>query len=186
VKLRVGDIVYLDGLVYTARDQAHKRAIDYIRSGKALPVDFNGSAVYHCGPIAVREGDVWRVLAAGPTTSMRMEGFEYEFIARLGARLIFGKGGMGDRTAEACIRYGAAIGDVTGGAAVVYARAIKAVRGVEWLDLGMPEALWIFEVEKFGPITITIDSDGRNLHDEIRRIATERKQKIFRSGGVSV
>lgn len=172
--LRVGDIVYLSGTIYTARDQAHRRILEVIGRGGVLPVDFRGMAIYHCGPIVKRVDEGWVVVAAGPTTSTRMELYEYDVIKTLGVRMIIGKGGMGLKTAEACKDYGAVYTEFTGGAAVLAAQSIKRVKGVEWLDLGMPEALWILEVENFGPLTVVIDSYGSNIHEDINKKAYEK------------
>jgi fumarate hydratase subunit beta len=172
--LRVSDIVYLSGTIYTARDQAHRRILEIIGRGGVLPVDFRGMAIYHCGPIVKRVDEGWIVVAAGPTTSTRMELYEYDVIKNLGVRMIIGKGGMGLKTAEACKDYGAVYTEFTGGAAVLAAQSIKRVKGVEWLDLGVPEALWILEVENFGPLTVVIDSYGSNIHEDINKKAYEK------------
>jgi len=179
----IGDIVYVSGIMITTRDQAHKRALEYVRSGKAIPVNFEGGVIFHCGPIAVKEKEQWRIVAAGPTTSTRMEPYEAEFIEKLKPRIIVGKAGMGAKTAEAAERFGAIYCDFTGGAAVLASQRIKAVKGVEWYDLGMPEALWILEVEEFGPTTVTIDSRGKNLHDMVQGSAQKKRAEILRTLG---
>ncbi len=177
-KLRAGDTIYLTGTVVTARDGAHEKAIKMDRNGERMPVNFSETAVFHCGPIMRKNGG-WEVVAAGPTTSSRMENIEHEFIKRFGIKMIIGKGGMGDRTVEACREHGAVYCAFTGGAAVLAAKAIKHVKDVFWLDeLGMPEALWIFEVEKFGPLTVTIDTHGNNLTEKIKKMAKERAEKV--------
>ena len=180
-KLRVDDIVYLSGTIVTARDTGHKRILEYYEQGKPIPIDLHGGVIYHCGPVVLKRDDEWVVIAAGPTTSTRMELYEASIIEKFGIRMIIGKGGMGVRTAEACRRYGAVYTVFTGGAAVLAARAIKRVLGVEWLDLGVPEALWILEVEEFGPLLVVIDSTGRNLIEEIIREARKRRDRVFRS-----
>jgi len=169
--LKVGDVVYLTGTVITARDEAHKRMVKFLREQRKIPIDLNGLAIYHCGPIVKRLDDDWSVIAAGPTTSMRMEEFEHEIITGLNVRLIIGKGGMGAKTAGAMKKSGAAYGAFTGGAGVLAAKLIKRVRQVEWLDLGMPEAVWVLEVEDFGPLIISIDAHRGNLFEEIRHKA---------------
>ncbi|HIE56174.1 MAG TPA: fumarate hydratase [Chromatiaceae bacterium] len=166
-KLRVGDVVYITGTMVTARDQAHRRALELLERGERLPVNLEGLVVYHCGPVVKKEDDTWVVLAAGPTTSRRMESVEADFIRRTGVRMIVGKGGLGPRTAEACKDFGAVYAVFTGGAAVVAARLIKRVKEVHWLDLGVPEALWVLEVERFGPLVVVIDATGKNLYDDV-------------------
>lgn len=178
-KLKVKDVLYITGVVVTARDQAHKRAIDYYRHGKPLPINLEGLAVFHCGPLVKKEGGKWVVLAAGPTTSTRMDIYEAEFIEAFKVRVVVGKGGMGERTSSTMTKYGAVYGAFTGGAAVLAAKTIKAVRGVEWLDLGVPEAMWILEVEDFGPLTVAIDSYGQNLFMEIVQKAEETRSQIY-------
>jgi len=182
-KLNVGDIVYVTGIVVTARDAAHRRILTYLREGKSLPVDLRGGVIYHCGPVVKKVDDRWEALAAGPTTSARMELYEAEVIEKLGVKVIIGKGGMGPKTAQACREHGAVYVTFTGGAAVLAVNAIKRVVGVEWLDLGIPEALWIFEVENFGPLLVTIDSKGRNLIEEVVERARSRRDEILRKLG---
>jgi len=178
-KLKVNDVVYISGTIFTARDQAHRRALELQKEGKKPPIDMEGLAVFHCGPIVKKEGDKWIVVAAGPTTSTRMDLFEDEFIKNFKVRIVIGKGGMGKKTTDAMKQYGAVYGAFTGGAAVLAARAVKNVKNVEWFDLGMPEALWIFEVEDFGPLTVAIDAHGNNLFENVAKNVEENKQKIY-------
>ncbi|MEM2577708.1 MAG: FumA C-terminus/TtdB family hydratase beta subunit [Candidatus Bathyarchaeia archaeon] len=184
-KLRVNDTIYITGTIVTARDQAHRKALEYLREGKALPINLEGLAIFHCGPVVKKEGDKWVVVAAGPTTSTRMDLFEDEFIKNFKVRVIIGKGGMGKRTTEAMAKYGAVYAALTGGAAVLAAKAIKSVKGVEWLDLGVPEALWIFEAENFGPLTVAIDSHGNNLFMDVSKKVEENKRKIYKEIGLT-
>ena len=185
-KLKVNDTIYLSGTIVTARDEAHKRALDLIKQGKPLPLNLEGLAVYHCGPIVKKDKDVWRVVAAGPTTSARMEVFEDQFIKQFKVRVVIGKGGMGKNTVDAMKTYGAVYGAFTGGAAVLAAKSVKQVKGVEWLDLGMPEAMWILEVENFGPLTVAIDSHGNNLFELVQNKAEAQKQKIYKKLGLQL
>lgn len=181
-KLRAGDIVYLTGLLFTARDEAHLRALEYQREGKPLPVRFTDGALYHCGPIMRKEGEKWTIVAAGPTTSGRMNTLEPQFLERIGARLIIGKGGMNKGVGEAMKRFGAAYLAFTGGAAVLAARRVREVRGVHWLDLGMPEALWVLDAEDFGPLTVGMDAAGGSLFEDvakqIEKNAAEARKKL--------
>jgi len=183
-KLRVNDTIYITGTIVTARDQAHRRALEYFKEGKTIPINLEGLAIFHCGPVVKKEGDKWVVVAAGPTTSTRMDLFEDEFIKNFKIRVVIGKGGMGKRTTEAMAKYGAVYAAFTGGAAMLAAKAIKSVRGVEWLDLGVPEALWIFEVENFGPLTVAIDSHGNNIYMEVSKKVEESKRKIYEEIGL--
>jgi fumarate hydratase subunit beta len=178
-RLRVGDTLYLSGVVFTARDEAHKRALEYVREGKVFPISAEGLAMFHCGPIAQRIDLGWRIVSAGPTTSTRMEMFEADFLDRFKVRVIIGKGGMGKRTTEAMARVGAVYCAFTGGAGALGAEAVQSVKGVEWLDLGMPEALWILEVKAFGPLTVAIDAHGNNLYEEVTRRVEENLKRIY-------
>lgn len=178
-KLEVNDIVYISGTIITARDQAHRRSLEYYSQGRPLPISLEGLAVFHCGPIVRKEDDKWIIVAAGPTTSTRMEKFEDELIRNFKVRVVIGKGGMGEKTTEAMQKYGAVYGAFTGGAAILAAKAIANVRDVQWYDLGMPEAMWILEVEDFGPLTVAIDSHGNNLFEDVRAKVQENRQRIY-------
>lgn len=184
-KVKVNDVLYVTGTIVTARDQAHRRALEFFKQGKPLPLNLEGLAVFHCGPVVSKEGDKWTAVAAGPTTSTRMDIFEDEFIKNFKVRVVIGKGGMGKKTTDAMSKYGAVYGAFTGGAAILAAKAIKNVRGVEWLDLGTPEALWIFEVEEFGPLAVAIDSHGNNIFTDVQKKVEENKQKIYQKLGLT-
>jgi len=184
-KLRVNDVLYITGTIVTARDQAHRRALEYFKQGKPLPINIEGLAVFHCGPVVSKDKEKWIAVAAGPTTSTRMDIFEDEFIKNFKVRVVIGKGGMGKKTTDAMAKYGAVYGAFTGGAAILAAKAIKNIKSVEWLDLGTPEALWIFEVEEFGPLAIAIDSHGNNLFMDVQKRVEANKQKIYEKLGLS-
>ncbi|HEC81009.1 MAG TPA: fumarate hydratase [Thermoplasmatales archaeon] len=171
----VGDVVEFSGTLVTARDKAHQKLIQIYRNGEKPPFDLRDGAVIHCGPIAVRRDSGWEVVSAGPTTSYRMEEYTFDLVRDTGLRLIIGKGGMGRKTAEACRRYKAVYCVFTGGASLVAAQSVKSVENVFWLqELGMPEAVWVFKVEGFGPLVVTIDSEGNNLTEEVVEKAKRR------------
>jgi tartrate/fumarate subfamily iron-sulfur-dependent hydro-lyase beta chain len=179
-KLKVGDLVYITGIVITARDEAHLKALELNEIGEKPPVDFNGVGIFHCGPIMKKINGEWTVVAAGPTTSARMEIFQDNFIEAFRPAIIIGKGGMGTRTSKACQKFGCIYGAFTGGAALLAARGIKKVKDVFWLEeLGMPECLWVYEVENFGPMIVTIDSHGGNLTQDVKNLVTKRMEKII-------
>ncbi len=182
--LRVNDIVYITGTIFTARDEAHERALKWFKENKPLPIDPNGLGVFHCGPIVRKTTEGWEVVAAGPTTSTRMEMFEDKFIEAFNVRVIIGKGGMGNKTAAAMKKVGAIYGAFTGGAAVLAARAIRRITDVAWLDLGMPEALWIMEVNRFGPLIVAIDSTGENLFERIKANVDQKRGTIYKQIGI--
>lgn len=172
-KLKIGDVVYVTGTLVTLRDRALTRLMRLNKSETPTPLD--GSAIFHCGPLLKKVRSRWEVIVAGPTTSMRMEKLQGDVIRKFGVRVVIGKGGMGDKTTEAMRKYGAVYAAFTGGAAVLAAEAIKSVKDVKWLDLGMPEALWVFEVERFGPCLVAIDSHGNNLYNSVVEKAKSRK-----------
>jgi tartrate/fumarate subfamily iron-sulfur-dependent hydro-lyase beta chain len=138
-------------------------------------------AVFHCGPVVKKEGDKWQVVSAGPTTSMRMEIFEDDFIKKFGTRMIIGKGGMGEKTLTALQESGAVYVHYTGGAGALAAKAIKGVENVYWLkELGIPEAAWIFEVKDFGPLSVTMDSHGESLYTSLDKKVKEKLKIIHK------
>ena len=174
--LEVGDVVYLTGQLVTCRDVAHRRLIEL---GRELPVDLNGGAILHAGPIVRRRGeDDFEMVSIGPTTSMRMEKFEREFIRRTGVKLIVGKGGMGPETVAGCQEHKAVHAVFPGGCAVVAAEQVEAIERAEWQDLGMPETLWVNRVREFGPLIISIDTQGNNLFERNKALYAERKKPI--------
>ena len=177
--LHAGDIIYVSGQMFTARDDAHHVLLHAESEGKPLPLAPGDMAMFHCGPVVAKVGEEWRVVSAGPTTSARMEMFEADFLDRFGTRLIIGKGGMGGRTLDALQRVGAVYTHFTGGAGALAAQAVRSVPAVYWLDeLGIPEAVWIFEVERFGPLTVTMDAHGKSLYDELAITVNENLEAI--------
>lgn len=175
--LNVGDIVYLTGHLVTCRDVAHRRLIELKQK---LPVDVRGGAIFHAGPI-VREKDdgSFEMVSIGPTTSMRMEKFERQFIAETGVKMIIGKGGMGEETAAGCLENKAVHAVFPGGCAVVAATKVEAIEAAEWRDLGMPETLWLNRVKEFGPLIISIDTKGNNIFEQNKKTFNERKGAIL-------
>jgi tartrate/fumarate subfamily iron-sulfur-dependent hydro-lyase beta chain len=179
-ELRVGDILYLTGTIFTARDEAHHLMLEAHRRDDALPFDPRTLALFHCGPVVRKTDEGWDVVAAGPTTSARMELFEDEFLHAFGTRIVIGKGGMGDKTQAALESVGAVYVHYTGGAGALAAKRITAVSDVYWLEeLGMPEAAWLFAVERFGPLLVTMDSAGGNLYRELAPEIERRRDAIF-------
>ena len=159
--LTIGDVVYLTGHIVTCRDVAHRRLIELKRE---LPVDLEGGAIFHAGPIVRKLDDgKFEMVSIGPTTSMRMEKFEKEFIKQTGVKLVVGKGGMGPETVEACQEHKAVHAIFPGGCAVLAATQVEEIERAEWQDLGMPETLWVSRVKEFGPLIISIDTKGNNL-----------------------
>ncbi|ABI68927.1 L(+)-tartrate dehydratase subunit beta [Syntrophomonas wolfei] len=176
--LSIGDIFYLNGYLISSRDDVHQRLI---KQHKKLPIDLAGKAIFHAGPIMQEiEGQPgkYRVISIGPTTSMRMEKYEKEFIAQTGLKLIVGKGGMGQNTVAACQEHKVIHAVFPGGCAVLAANCVEEVEAVEWLDLGMPEAMWVMRVKKFGPLIVSIDTRGNNLFEENKKAFNLKKEAI--------
>ena len=164
--IKIGDIVWLDGDLMTCRDVAHRRLVEY---GRELPYDIKDKAIFHAGPIVRKiegtEND-YEMVSVGPTTSMRMEKFEYEFVKETGVRVIIGKGGMKENTVRACNEFGAIHCVLPAGNAVVAATEVEEIVRAEWRDLGMPETLWNCRVKEFGPLIVSIDAEGNNWFEQ--------------------
>ena len=176
--IKVGDVVYLDGYLITCRDVAHRRLIEL---GRELPVDLKGLAIFHAGPIVAKDGEKYNMVSIGPTTSLRMEKFEKEFIEQTGVKLIIGKGGMGPNTEAGCKEQKALHAVFPGGCAVLAATEVEEIERVEWQDLGMPESLWVSRVKNFGPLIISIDTEGNNLFEMNKAKFNEKKEPIIQS-----
>jgi fumarate hydratase class I len=176
--LKVGDEVSITGRLFTGRDAVHK----YLHEGGRPPagVNFAGGILYHCGPVVVKDenGD-WRCVAAGPTTSIREEPYQWQIIRDFALRGVIGKGGMGERTLEACKQHGCVYLHAVGGAAQVLAECIKRVPNVYLLEqFGAPEAIWEFEVAEF-PAIVTMDAHGNSLHKEVFAASQAELAKYF-------
>jgi fumarate hydratase class I len=161
--LKVGDVVLLNGTLHTGRDAIHHHLMTH-----DAPLDLRGTVLYHCGPVALKKGEGWFINAAGPTTSSREEPYEAEFIKKFGIRGVIGKGGMGAKTLAALREHGAVYFNAIGGAAQYYAKCITAVTGVDFLEFGIPEAMWHLTVKDF-PAIVTMDSHGNSLHAEVEK-----------------
>ena len=182
--LKAGDEVTLSGPILTARDEAHIRALEMHEKGEPLPFDLQGMTLYHCGPIMVRDGEGWKLVAAGPTTSSRMNTIEPAFIKAFGVKAIIGKGGMSRPTVEAMKESGCVYLAFTGGAAVIASQGIARVGSVDWLDLGMPEAVWHMDALNFGPLIVAIDSQGLSLYDEVDKKVSANVKVIRKDLGL--
>jgi L(+)-tartrate dehydratase beta subunit len=175
--IRIGDIIYLTGTLVTCRDVAHRRLIE---EKIPLPVDLKGKAIFHAGPIVRDLGnEEYEIVSIGPTTSMRMEKFEKEFIEETGVKLIVGKGGMGKNTEEGCKNHKALHLVFPAGNAVFAATKVEQIREVHWKDLGMPESLWVCEVNEFGPLIVSIDTEGNNIFEENKREFNKKKEEQY-------
>ncbi|HET7011433.1 MAG TPA: FumA C-terminus/TtdB family hydratase beta subunit [Anaerolineales bacterium] len=191
-ELKVGDPVALRGVMITGRDAAHKWMIDtFIRKTRAPSGDdlavveaitpiLEGGAIYHCGPVvAGLDTKAYRFVAAGPTTSTREEPYQGEVMRHFHVRAVIGKGGMGPKTLAACRETPGVYLHAIGGAATLIAKTVKRVLGVHKLDFGVPEAMWVIEVEDF-PAVVTMDSHGGSLHVDVEARSREALARLTR------
>lgn len=162
--LNVGDIVMISGKIFTARDAIHSHLMT-----NNSPINLNGEIIYHCGPVVLKDGDSWKITAAGPTTSIREEPYQSEIIKKNKIRAVIGKGGMGNKTLSALKEFGAVYLNAIGGAAQYYAKCIEAVDGVNFLEFGTPEAMWHLRVKNF-PAIVTMDAKGNSLHADRKSV----------------
>lgn len=170
--LKVGDVVLVSGKLFTGRDAIHSYLIDH-----DSPVDLKGQILYHCGPVALKDGTRWKINAAGPTTSSREEPYQADIIKKFGIRAVMGKGGMGAKTLAALKEHGAVYLNAIGGAAQYYAQCIEEVEGVDLLEFGIPEAMWHLRVKNF-PAIVTMDSHGNSLHADIEKLSGNELSKL--------
>jgi fumarate hydratase class I len=170
--LKVGDVVLVSGELYTGRDAVHA----YLMKNPP-PVDLHGAVLYHCGPVMLKDGDSWKVKAAGPTTSIREEPYQATVIEKYGVRAVIGKGGMGKKTLDALQKFGAVYLNGIGGAAQYYARTVEQVIDVNLLELGIPEAMWHLKVNNFAAI-VTMDAHGNSLHADIEKSTGESLHEL--------
>ncbi|RPI05947.1 MAG: fumarate hydratase [Ignavibacteriae bacterium] len=161
--LKVGDVLMLSGTMHMGRDVLHHHLISH-----ESPVNLDGGVIYHCGPVALKKGETWFMNAAGPTTSIREEPYQGEVIRKFNVRAVIGKGGMGTKTLAAMKDIGAVYLSAIGGAAQYYAKCIEHVEGVDFLEFGVPEAMWHVRVKDF-PVIVTMDAHGNSLHAEVEK-----------------
>ncbi|WP_135555258.1 fumarate hydratase [Paenibacillus cymbidii] len=177
--LRVGDVVVIDGMIHTGRDALHKYLMDH-----DSPVDLQGSVIYHCGPVMLKdEQGQWHVKAAGPTTSIREEPYQGDIIKKFGIRAVIGKGGMGAKTLKALQEHGGVYLNAIGGAAQYYAQCLEKVEGVDLMEFGIPEAMWHLKCKGFAAI-VTMDAHGNSLHADVEQHSLAKlaafKEPVFK------
>ncbi|WP_294502018.1 Fe-S-containing hydro-lyase [uncultured Victivallis sp.] len=158
--LKAGDRVLLSGVIWTGRDQAHKRLVALLDEGKPLPCDLDGQVIYFVGPCPAKPG--MPIGSAGPTTSYRMDAYSPRLLAECGLRGMIGKGARTAPVVEAMKQYGAVYFAATGGAGALIARCVKKCELVAFPDLG-PEAIYRLEVEDF-PLVVATDANGETLY----------------------
>ena len=162
-RLKVGDVVLVNGEIYTGRDAVHAYLMKH-----DPPVSLNGTVLYHCGPVVLKNNGNYKITAAGPTTSIREEPYQAEIIKRYGVRAVMGKGGMGPKTLAGLKESGAVYLNAIGGAAQYYSRCIEEVLGVHLIEFGTPEAMWHLRVRDF-PAIVTMDANGNSLHADVEK-----------------
>ncbi len=167
-ELVCGDIVYINGTVFAWRDRASERMMALADRGEKIPFELEGSVHWHCGPIVQQTPSGWTISSAGPTGSMRFSGVEGRAIQDFGVRLVVGKSGMSAEVRAALRSKGAAFLAAVGGGGSLYAKQIRHVRQIEWLDLGLPEAFYTLEMKDFGPLLVAMDSHGESLYEKVR------------------
>jgi fumarate hydratase class I len=189
--LQVGDTAALTGILATGRDTVHKWMIETFIHKTRQPADddqevyqaikpiFKESVIYHCGPVVsgLDTGD-YKFVAAGPTTSIREEPYQAEVMSHFDMRGVIGKGGMGAQTLQACQDIPAVYFHAIGGAATLIAQSVEEVLGVYKLDFGVPEAIWVLQVNQF-PVVVTMDSHGQSIHDQVEKASGEKLQKLL-------
>nr|WP_088067403.1 fumarate hydratase [Gottfriedia luciferensis] len=177
-ELKVGDVVSISGMMYTGRDAIHHHLKDH-----DCPVDLNGQIIYHCGPVVLKDEEgKYHIKAAGPTTSIREEPYQGDIMKKFGIRAVIGKGGMGAKTLKALEEHGGVYLNAIGGAAQYYSQCIKEVKDVNYLEFGIPEAMWHLQVEDFKAV-VTMDSHGNSLHKDVDKSSLEKlatmAEKVF-------
>lgn len=179
--LNLRDVVYVTGIIYSARDMAHRKLVELAEKGEKPPIQLEGAVIYHVGPIVRRKNEEWEVISAGPTTSSRLNKATPKLLRYYPVRMLIGKGGMSSEVAEALKKRGAVYCHYTGGTGVLAAKNIKRIVGVEWSNLGIPEAIWMFEVENFGPLIVTMDAKGNSLYEQLGREQKEKLENLLSS-----
>lgn len=179
LSFNAGDVVLINGMIVTGRDKIHKFLFHERPSKKDIPFNLSGTILYHCGPIVKKSDSGYKIIASGPTTSIRVETYEHRIISSYGIRGVMGKGGMCERTLDAMKKNGCVYFHTIGGAAAYLADRVKRVVDVWKLEeFGVPEAMWLLEVENF-PAIVTMDAHGRSLHNDIAKKSGSALKKLI-------
>ncbi len=183
-RLRTGDTVTLDGIIWGIRDATMIRIFDH---GQAPPADLRGGVLLHVAPNVRRSATApsgYEPMTVGTTTSTRMDRFTRGLMRDYGVRGIIGKGGLAEDSSAAFREYGGVYFAIVGGAASVETEQVEAIEHVYWEDL-MPECLWEFRVRAFGPLTVAMDAEGASLYRDVARTAQQRLVEIYTKLGLA-
>ena len=179
-----GDILHISGTIFTGRDAAHHLLIKRQNEEKEIPFDIRQMPLYHCGPLVRKRESRWQIIAAGPTTSMRMDRFTGPLLEQYGIRAILGKGGLSQDSVRLMQHYGACYLAIVGGAASLQTTQIEEIEAVYWEDL-MPECLWQIRYKGLGPLTVAIDSHGNNLYGDVNNQVNNKRQRLYAQLGIT-
>lgn len=171
-EVRVSDVLYVTGDIAIARDQAHKKLLETFIS------ELSGLPIFHCGPIARKVGDEWKIVAGGPTTSTRMDALTPPILEKYGTKIIIGKGGLGEVGKKALANFGAVYSEFTGGASALAVSKIVRVKKRLLEELGPTELVWIWEVKDFGPLLVTQDHQGNDLKKVVTTQASSKLELL--------
>jgi fumarate hydratase class I len=189
-RLQVGDTVFLNGVIITGRDAAHKFLVEsYVKNGSAPVVEpelyerlkalLDGGVIYHCGPVVRKDEEgKYHFVAAGPTTSIREEVYQADVIRHFNLKGVIGKGGMGAGTLRACVEQPAVYLHAIGGAGTLIAQAVEEVEDVLKLEFGVPEAMWVIRVKDL-PVVVTMDSHGASIHDQVEAASQRQFEALL-------
>lgn len=178
-QLQVGDIVYISGHIFTSRDMAHLKYKDILEQNGQLPKKFVGAAVFHAGPVCLKQPDgSWKLSLIGPTTSIRMEPYA-EMVGQMEVRAVIGKGGMAQDTLSACTKYGYVYLQAAPGCAAKLGQRVEKVVDVTYFELGMPEALWDLQVNEFGPLVVGMDTHGNSVYKTLQEQAFCKVEEMY-------
>jgi len=174
-EVRVGDILYVTGDIAIARDQAHKKLLE------TFVPELVGLPIFHCGPIARKVGEEWKIVAGGPTTSTRMDALTPPILEKYGTKLVIGKGGLGETGKKGLANFGAIYSEFTGGASALAVSKIVRVKKRLLEELGPTELVWIWEVKDFGPLLVTQDHQGGDIKKVVTTQAISKLDAIVKT-----
>lgn len=174
-EVRVSDVLYVTGDIAIARDQAHKKLLEiFVPEVVGLPI-------FHCGPIARKDGEEWKIVAGGPTTSTRMDALTPPILEKYGTKIVIGKGGLGEIGKKGLANLGAVYSEFTGGASALAVSKIVRVKKRLLEELGPTELVWIWEVKDFGPLLVTQDHQGGDIKKVVTTQATAKLDALVKT-----